>query len=209
MPRPSTIQLYYNRSHTFTLYCRWPGLKDVILKPITAGGDQFICYFRKRWLTFLRGRHSAESRASNLKMVLESSPGHLQYSYITAGTIHLLYTVDGGGWITAFWARYRPAAIICYYRKQWLTFLRSRHSAENRASKLQMVLKSSPGPLQYSYITAGAIQSHFTVDGGGWKTAVWARNGRRRLYVIIESVGWYVWEAVIQLKTDVANCKWF
>ena len=56
-----------------------------------------ICFYRKRWLTYLRGRHLAHGNASNLQMVLKASPGLLSYNYVTAGAIHLLYTADDGG----------------------------------------------------------------------------------------------------------------
>ena len=56
-----------------------------------------ICFYRKWWLTFLRGRHLAHGNASNLQMILKLSPGHLYYNYITAKAIQLFYTADDGG----------------------------------------------------------------------------------------------------------------
>ena len=136
------------------------------------GPAAIIRFYLKRWLTFLRGRHSAESRATDLQMVLNSSQGSFKYICIPARADHSFCTVDAGGWKTSFWARWRPADIIRFYLKRWLAFMRGRHSAKSRASNLQSVLESSPGPLKYSYNTAEAIKLLYIADVGGWKTAI-------------------------------------
>ena len=184
--KATKLQMVLNSSQGSFQYICIPARADHSFCTVDAGGwktsfwarwrpADIIRFYLKRWLTFMRGRHLAHRNASNLQMVLKSCPGPLYYNYNTAGVIHLLSTADGGGWKTAISTWWRPAAIICVSRKQWLTFLRGRYSAESKATDLQMVLNSSQGPFQYICIPARATHSFYTVDGGGWKTAIWAR----------------------------------